>query len=112
MGANPFKHRWNSDDPDFLKQRKRQWHFVKYHYVNRCLSAKELNKLKIFFLVGDWPDGIMPDTGPFLGWTPSKDVSDVQELLKYLSVQSRGKDYIKMAHSYASYGGLTITHKY
>jgi hypothetical protein len=110
MRGNPFKSRWRSDDPDFTKQRKKKWPFVKQFHVDRSMSAKELKKLKLFFLEGEWPDGNMPGIGEFLAWTPVETTQDVEALLKYLIVEVRGKDYISMSNIYvATSGGCRVS---
>jgi len=105
MSGNPFKQRWDTDNPEFIKLRKKQWRYVKPVNFDTHYTLKEQKKLKIFFLQGDWPDGISIKATLFLCWTPSKSKEQIGELLDFLATRRKGKDYIESVNILAALGG-------
>src|SRR5690606_9263024 len=87
---NPFKHRWKLDDPERVKQRKREWPWVKRNLEESDVSVKAIKFFMAFYVEGLEPPNSVPGTFhriDFLSkhrlfFTPSNTEEEVREVFE------------------------------
>jgi len=52
---NPFISRWKLDDPQWVKQRKRNWKYIKENLIQEGKKTKALKHFKAFYVEGIEP---------------------------------------------------------
>ena len=90
---NPFISRWKLDDPQWVKQRKKNWKYVKENLIQEGKKTKALKHFKAFYVEGIEPCEAR-DSNPFqigfgayhrLAFTPSGTKEEVLAIIDYVS---------------------------
>ncbi len=90
---NPFRHRWRLDDPQWMRQRKKDWSKIKDSIVeNERITTKQLKYFKDFYVEGVEPPPYFGERIIHTGFhahhrlllTPHYDEADVREVFEYL----------------------------
>ncbi|WP_416398393.1 hypothetical protein [Allohahella sp. A8] len=86
--GNPFKHRWQLESPEWVKQRKREWPSVKRNLEQSGVSVKAMKFFKAFYVEGVEPPNVVPGTFTRIDFypkhrlffTPSETEEEVREV--------------------------------
>jgi len=98
---NPFITRWKLDDPQWVKQRKKNWKYVKENLIQEGKKTKALKHFKAFYVEGIEPceargadpHEIRISAGHRLAFTPSSTKEEVLAIVDYVSPEYYSRCY-------------------
>ena len=93
LKENPFISRWKLDDPQWLKQRKKNWKYIKENLLQEGKKTKALKHFKAFYIEGVEPceargsDPFQMGFGAYhrLALTPSSTKEEVLAIVDHVS---------------------------